>query len=905
MFNLEKSIKNWLKQFRKHPAFGHGEIREMELHLRDHIDDLIADGLGEQEAFNLAVEEFGEISGMADEAYSNQLKRAPLGMNTLFAMYRNYFKVAMRGFTKHPFFTFLNVMGLAVGIAGALLISLYIYDQLNYNKMFKDAELIYRVNIDNKTAGEVSKYASVSGPLAQVMREDFSFQQTVTRFREVDPVLVKKEGADINAKIDKVTAVDDTFFDMFGLELLAGNKKSALTKPNSLVINRSMASEYFGSVESAINKSLVINNDKSYVITGVLEDLPTSSFLRNYSIFMSISSFEDSKTEAWNTWYFPTFVKLNAPKNIVDLEAYLDGVLERYLIPWAMTFIPELTIESARKSSEETGNYMRFNATALTDIHLHSLDRSGEFNENRDIQNVYVLAVVGFFLIIMAVVNFMNLSTAQSLKRAKEVGVRKILGSNRSGLIRQFLAEALLISAVSLIIGLGIAKLMLPLFNQLAGTAMEIPINDPLFWLLIVVVTLLLGLLAGIYPAFVSSRFAPIIALAGNGKGTSSGGFMRNLLVIFQFSVSVCLMVGTLVVYQQLQFIKTKSLGYSKDQVLIVDNTQSLGKKKAVFKQNVQNLAGVDGVSLSSYLPTPSNRSSTTFFSKSSSLSSADAVIIGNWKIDHNYLETLGLELAAGRNFDPKNPADSSALLINEASLSMFDASIEDVIGMQLTRDFHREDKENMEYYTVIGVVKDFHFESMRNVINGLTFQLSQDANKMLIKLRAGDFENSIEDIHALWKEVSDGLPFDYYFMDESYDNTYRSEVKLGSIFLLFTSLSIFIACLGLFGLAAFSTEKRTKEIGIRKVLGASVSQIVFKLSGDFLKLVVLALFIALPLSWYIMSQWLEDFSYRIELEPGLLLFCAFLAIIIALITVSSHSIKAAIVNPVKSLKKE
>ncbi|QSE99403.1 ABC transporter permease [Fulvivirga lutea] len=819
-------------------------------------------------------------------------------------MYRNYIKIALRSVTKQPFFSFLNVMGLAIGMAGAILIALYLYEELGYDRMFTQSELIYRVNIDNKTAGEVTKYASVSAPLADVLRTDFPYQQLVTRFREVDPILIKKEGAESNAKIDKVTAVDETFFEMFGLSLIIGNEEDALLKPFSLVLTRTMAEKYFGSSNDAMNQSMIIDDGESYVITGIIEDFPSNSFLKNYSMLISLSSYKDAKTEAWNTWYFPTFVKLNSTQNQQDLDVFLSGVVEGYLIPWAMTFIPGLTVESSRKSSEETGNYMRFSSIALTDIHLNSQDRSGDFNENGDIRNIYILAIVGLFLVVMAVVNFMNLSTAQSLKRAKEVGIRKTVGSNRFGLVRQFLVESELIASVSVILALILAVTMLPFFNQLGGTSLTIPFDSILFWLIVVLSTLILGLLAGIYPALVISRFAPIKALAGNGKVTSSGGLMRNVLVVFQFTISVCFMVGTLVVYQQLQYIKTKSLGYDKNRILVIDNVKSAGNNLNVFKQEVQTLARTENVSLSSFLPTPSDRNGTTFF-KESSLGPSDAVIIGNWRIDHDYLETLGLELVAGRNFDPTNAADSSALLINETSLSMFDISIEEAIGMRVTRDFQREDKENMEYYTVIGVVKDFHFESMRNAINGLTFRLGADANKMMVKLKGGDYQKAIENIQTIWEKVSPGQPFEYYFMDESFDNTYRSELRLGSIFLLFTSLSIFIACIGLFGLAAFNTEKRTKEIGIRKVLGAGIGQIFVRLSVDFLKLVGIALVVALPLSWLLMNKWLQNFSYRIELGVGLLIICALLAAGIAILTVSYQSIKAAIVNPVESLKNE
>jgi putative ABC transport system permease protein len=903
MFDLEKSIGKWLKQFRRHRAFDHGHIREMELHLKDHIDDLIGEGHSPESAFKKAVEDFGEIPTMAEEEFYNQKRKEIITYFPL-AMYRNYFKIAVRSFTKQPFFTFLNIIGLAIGMAGALLIALYIYDELSYDKMFVDADRIYRINIDNKTAGELTKYASVSGPLAEVIREDYPQQELVTRFREVGTTLIKKADDELNTKEEHVVAVDTTFFSMFGFDLLKGNKQTAFRDVNTLVLSQSAAISFFGSIDNALGHNLLLNNADTYVVTGVIEDMPDNSFLKDYQVFLSMSSFPNSKSLAWNNWNFPTFVKLKPGANLEDFNNYLSTVTERYLIPWAMAFVPGLTVESAREARAVSGNFMNFNSMALTDIHLHSLDREGEFNANSDVQNVYILSFIGLFLVLMASVNFMNLSTAHSLKRAKEVGIRKTLGSNRLGLIRQFLTESALISFLSLFFAITLAAVMMPYFNALSDKNLSIPFNSIFFWIILLSATLILSLLSGSYPAFFISKFAPVKVLSGSDKLTISGGGIRNVLVVFQFSISIFLLVATLVVFQQLNFIQNKDLGYKKDQILIIDNVDATGNQINAFKEEVKKIGQVESVSLSSFLPTPSDRNGTTFF-RDGMMDSEGAIIIGIWRIDQDYIPMLGMELIAGRNFDEAFATDSSALLINESALEMLKISADEAIGMRLTDDFHRDDKENMNFYTIIGVVKNFNFESLKNQINGLSFSYGGKANKMLVKLKAGNFTEPIENIEAVWHKLSPGQPFNYYFMDDSFNDTYQAEARLGSIILIFTVLSIIIASLGLFGLAAFNTERRSKEIGIRKVLGASIRQIVYKLSIDFMKLVLISIVVALPLSWFIMNMWLEDFTYRIEIGGWLLLLSACIAIVISIITVSYQSIKAAITNPVNSLKTE
>jgi putative ABC transport system permease protein len=903
MFDLDKSIKAWLKQFSKHRAFDEGSIREMELHLRDHIEDLIASGYENEEAFDHAVSEFGEIPEMATEEFLNLRPREPF---PYFSMYRNYIKVAVRGITKQPFFTFLNTFGLAIGIAGGILISLFIYDELNFDKMFSEADRIYRINIDNKTNGEYSEYATAPGPMANVLVQDCPQVESVMRFRLIGEAIVRRPDDVVNVKEPNVVGADTAFFSMFGLTLLEGDTRTSLKEANSLILTKSAKKNHFGS-ENALGQSLILNDDV-YIVTGIMEDFPSNSFLRDNHIFVSLSSFDDEKTIAWNTWNFPTFVKINQNSKHEDLQVFLDGVKDRYLIPWAMTFVPGLTVESARASEEESGNFMRFNTTLLTDIHLYSADRRGEFSPNSDIQNVYIMSLIGFVLLLLATVNFMNLSTANSLKRAKEVGIRKTLGSSRVGLIRQFLTESALITFLSLVIGLFVAMLALPFFNLLSDKQMVIPFYNPSFWLILLITGSALGLLAGSYPAFFMSRFIPIQVLKGTKNGAGGNG-IRNGLVIFQFAISVFLIVSTLVVYQQVSFIQNKDLGFQKDQVLVIDDLQTVDKQTQSLKDRISQLSQVGGVSLSSYLPTPSRRGSVTYFAEGAIeegvFNSEQAMIIQQWEVDHDYISTLNLEVIAGRGFDRAFSNDVNAIVINETTARMMNVSPEKAIGMKLTTDFHRADKENMEYFTIIGVIKNFHFESLRNEIGGLTFILGGAPEKMIVKLINGDFINTLNDIEEQWDAVIQGQPINYYFMDQSFNQTYKAELRLGSIFMTFTILSIFIACLGLFGLATFNAQNRTKEIGIKKVMGASVKQITYQLSYSFLKLVMYSILVSVPLSWFVMNQWLQDFSYRIEIGWWIFAMAAFIALIISLLTVSYQSIKAAFMNPVASLRSE
>jgi len=811
-------------------------------------------------------------------------------------MFKNHLKIAWRSLKKQPFFTFLNTFGLAMGMAGGLLISLYIHDELSYDAMFTDADRIHRVNADIKFGGEDRKFAVTPAPMAEAVDNDFSEVELATRFRTRGSMLIRKSGTEVNVKELQSTFVDSTFFEMFDLDLLAGDLKTALRAPNTLVLTKSAAEKHFG-IQEAIGQNMLLNNTETYTVTGVVDDLPKNSFLRDHTIFMAMAGYEDSRVVNWGSNNYQTFIKLIPSANVEDIQEPLRAFLGKYVIPGVQQFMPGITEEQFKAA----GNHLIYSTIPLTDIHLKS-DRVAEISGNNDIQNVYILSFIALFLIVLASVNFMNLSTAHSLKRAKEVGIRKTLGSNKGELIRQFLIESGLVSFGSLLFAFVLAILILPYFNELADKEIAMPYTNPFFWLILLVSGIALALFSGSYPAFFMSRFVPVKVLKGTIGNSLGGGNVRNGLVVFQFAISVFLIVGTLVVYKQLRYIQNKDLGFSKNQVLIVNDVFTAGNQVNSFKEEVKKLGFVQNATLSSYYPTPSDRSDSVFAPEEGATDQENAVSMQTWGVDHDYVETMGFQVIAGRNFDRAFKNDSTSILVNESAVATIGVSPDQAVGMRYTPNLGQE---NPEYFTIIGVVKNFHFSPFREDIEALSLHLSEWAGSLAIKLETDNFSNAIASIEGIWNTIAPGQPFDYYFMEDSFNDTYKSEQRLGRIFIIFTVLSILIACLGLFGLAAFNAEKRTKEIGVRKVLGASVSQISYRLTMDFIKLVGIGILISLPLGWYAMNQWLQEFSYRIEVNWWILALAALLALGIAILTVSYQSIKAAVVNPVKSLGTE
>ncbi len=811
-------------------------------------------------------------------------------------MFKNYLKIGWRNIKKQPFLMFLNTFGLSIGMAGGLLIALYIYDELSFDKMFANVDRIYRIDTDIKFGGAEIKATESAPPMAAAMERDFSEVELATRFRDRGSALIRKSGMEGNSKELHVSFVDATFFEMFGIDLLVGNPENALTEPNTLVLTKTAAEKHFG-IRNALGQSLLLNNSDTYTVTGVIDDLPKNSFLRDHSVFMAMAGYPNSRSDKWGESNYFTFIKLIPGANIEDFQAPLQSMFEKYMLPWAQEYFPGMT----KEKFEASGNYIRYHPIGLTDIHLHSTDRQSEMSANSSIQNIYILSFIGLFLIVLASVNFMNLSTAHSLKRAKEVGIRKTLGSDKLELVRQFLTESGLISFISLLLALIIAIVVLPYFNEVSGKSVSIPFPNPFFWLILLSATVLLAILSGSYPAFFMSRFMPVVVLKGSGQSSVGGGNIRNSLVVFQFAISVFLIISTLVVFQQLKFIQNKDLGFTKDQVLLINDINATGNQVNAFKEDVTLLVQVGSATLSDFFPTPSTRSNSSYF-KESAMTQEHAIQMQNWEVDKDYIPTLDMELIAGRNFDKQFSTDSTAVIINEAMLPLLRVGPDEALGVRITQDI---EQENPVFYTVIGVVKNFHYESLRENIGALGLFLGKSTGTMAVKIDTGNLPSTIATIEGIWNKMARGQPFSYDFMDESLNTIYDADQRLGRIFMVFTVLSILIASLGLFGLAAFNAEKRTKEIGIRKVLGASAAQITGLLTTDFLKLVGIAILVSLPIAWFAMNKWLEDFSYRIDISWKVFALAAFLAAGIAILTVSYQSIKAAMLNPIKSLRTE
>jgi putative ABC transport system permease protein len=809
-------------------------------------------------------------------------------------MYRNYFKIAWRTLGKQRGLTFINVFGLAVGLACCLLISLYVLDELSYDRYNAKANRIFRVHTDIKFGGTDMQFAASPDPVGPTLKQDYPQVEQFVRLRQLGTWLVKRAGSTNILREDNITFADSTLFDVFTLPLLSGDSRSALAAPNTVVISESAAKRHFGS-EDPMGKPLVFNG-QTYKVTGVMRDMPTNSHFRS-NFFLSMLS-DDYQWGQWTSCNHFAYVVLKEGADYKIVEQNFDAVIEKYVGPHVLNMIG-ISMAEVRKA----GNHFRFSLMPLTAIHLHS-KQQGELAPNGDIQYVYIFSAVALFILLIAGINFMNLATARSGKRAKEVGVRKVLGSERGQLIGQFMAESILMTVLAMGLALLLVAVGLPGFNSIAAKELSLwRLFSPEFLPVLVVLPLLVGVLAGSYPAFFLSSFRPLSVLKGTlggavGGGNSSG--LRSGLVVFQFVMSMILIVGTIIVYRQLTYIQTKNVGFNRDQVLTVNDVGSIGKQAETFKQEVLRMPGVVSGSISGYLPTPSNRSDNSFFPEGA-IDQKTAVQMQNWGVDHDYVQTLGMQMVQGRDFSRQFGTDSTGILLNESAAKLFGGN---VIGKRIMR-FDDPQNKTTKTYTVIGVVKNFHFESLRRNIGALSMTLDANSGAASFRLRSENLPALVKQIEAKWKQVAPGQPFSYGFMADDFDAIYRAEQRIGTIAITFAGLAILIACLGLFGLAAFTAEQRTKEIGVRKVLGASVSSIVALLSKDFLKLVLIAILIASPIAWYAMHRWLQDFAYKIDIEWWVFALAGLLAVGIALLTVSFQSIKAALMNPVKSLRSE
>ncbi|MEP7317422.1 MAG: ABC transporter permease [Panacibacter sp.] len=809
-------------------------------------------------------------------------------------MFKNYLKIAFRNLWKNKGYSAINIFGLACGLAVCLLITLYVIDELSYDRYNTAAENIYRVDSDIKFGGSELKLAVCSDPMGATLKKDYPQVEEFTRIYASSGSKLIKKGTEF---IDEqnVANVDSTFFKVFTLPALAGDTKTALNEPNTVVITASAAKKYFGTTN--VMGKVVEADHTPYKVTAVIKDIPHNSHF-HFDFLFSM----DNVHYPFGTYLshnFQTYIKLRPGTDYKAFEKNFKQVIDKYILPEAQQFMQISSMDDFSKA----GNKLEYSLMPLLNIHLYS-ERFPELDANGSIQYVYIFSIVAIFVLLIACINFMNLSTARSAKRAKEVGIRKVLGTKRKTLILQFLVESTVTVIIAMCIAIGVAYLVLPLFNDIAAKSLSV--NDLLgakILPFIVALPFIVGILAGSYPALFLSKFKPITVLKGNvGTGLKKSN-LRSTLVVIQFATSIILIIGTIVVYNQLSYIQTKKLGFNKEQVLVINGTSALNNNADAFKNSILAIKGVSVGTLSSYLPVSASSRSDNTFSKEAVMTPQNGFNMQNWAIDYDYIKTLGMEMLKGRNFSKEYGADSMAIIINESAAALLGYT--DPVGQKL---YYSPDNNNPSHtvaYSIIGVVKNFNYESLRQNIGPLSFNLSRSTGLASFKVSTTNVQSLVTEVERIWKTMAPGMPFSYRFLDDSFDNMYRSEQRIGTLALSFAVLAILIACLGLFGLATFMAEQRTKEIGIRKVLGATVGNVVTMLSKDFVILVVVSSLIAFPFAYWAMSTWLKDFAYRINIDWWIFALAGIAALAIALITVSFQAIKAALANPVKSLRTE
>ena len=800
-------------------------------------------------------------------------------------MLQNYFKLAVRNILKHKFFSAINILGMSIGIAACLLILLYVVDELSFDRFHANADRIYQVGLQAKIGDQDVTTANTCPPMAETLVEEVPGVEAATRISNFWGTPSLKYG-DKAFTEEKVFHADSNFFEFFGYKLLEGDIETALKEPNTVVLTRSIATKYFGN-ESPLGKLITVGGHQTYTITGVAEDAPLNSHFI-FKVLLSSASAEQMQRNAWLNNFLYTYFRTDEHTNVSDIESKFPDLVTKYVGPEVERFMGV-----SMKDMEKSGGAYGYFTTPVTDIHLRSTTRDG-LEPAGNIMYVYFFGGIGLFIVIIACINFMNLSTARSAGRAKEVGLRKTLGSLRSQMVRQFLAESILYSFLAVVVALVLCYLLLPQFNLLAGKQLGMTVfMQPVFVVAIIALILFVGVVAGSYPAFYLTSFSAVEVLKGKVRAGMKSKGVRSGLVVLQFGLSIFLIIFTGIVFQQIRFMQQRNLGIDKHNILIIPNAGLLGEHKNAFKNS---LAQQTGIVRSSYTNNsfPGVNNTTVF----KAAGSEQDRIMGLYYADYDHQEVMKFEMKEGRYFSRDFPSDSSAILLNEAAVKEF--GFTDPIGEEII--FNDDNKR--QTLKVIGVYKDFNFESLKNKIRPLSIRLTNDSYQLMIRYEGNPAER-VAAVEKLWKQLVPGQPFDYSFLDERFDELFRSEQRMGQLFTVFSCLAIFIACLGLFALAAFMAEQRTKEIGIRKVMGASTTGLTMMLSREFTRLVVIAFVPAAVAAWFVVDSWLDGFAYRVDISPWIFIGSGAVATSIAWFTVSFQSIKAAASNPVTSLRYE
>jgi putative ABC transport system permease protein len=768
-----------------------------------------------------------------------------------------------------------------------------VFDELSYDTFHNDADRIYQVHMKGVLQGKPFNGANSCSPFAASSVEEVPGIEEAIRINLWRDVVLRYEDKIYTEK--KVLVADSNFFEFFTFELKEGNPNDILNEVNQIVLTETSAKKYFGyeagKSESPLGKMVQFGSNKTNCeVVGIVEDPPTNSHFV-FDMIYSMVSWDVSRRPDWTSNNLHTYVKLSDNVNPEAVQESVSAMSDEHVGPEILKFIG-ITLEEWRAAGGDYGYYIQ----PMLDIHLFS-DVDGQIEPPGDIAYVYLLSAISIFIILIACINFMNLATARSAGRAKEVGIRKTVGATKRRLITQFLLESILLSIISTALAIVVLWISLPYLNQMTGKSIGIEyILSGNALLSIAIIMLLVGVLAGSYPAFYLTSFQPGMVLKGSLSKGAKGSWIRSTLVVFQFAISVSLIVSTMIIYKQLKLVQEKNLGFDKENVMIIDNSRVLGDNKRAFKNKLMDLAGVKETSITSYVP-PHVYSNSVYFPDGIK---DDGILFYQINSDQDYQKTLGLKMFSGRFFSKDFPSDSSAVVINKKGMETFGWT---------SHEGHRIAEPNRDgslfYHDVVGVVEDFNFSTLHNEIEPLIFMLANWGNLVSVRLEAGNVNNMINEIEGIWMEMAPGEPFDYSFLDENFDAMFRSEQELGDIFIIFTSLAIFIACLGLFGLATFMAEQRSKEIGIRKAMGADVTTVVLLLTKEFTKLVLISVVFAVPAVIFLMNWWLESFAYKTDLGVMSFVIGGIGALIISWLTVSYQSIRAALANPTKALRYE
>jgi len=807
-------------------------------------------------------------------------------------MFNNYLKIAIRNFVKHKGFSFINIFGLAIGVACCLMIILFVLDEISFDRYHEKADQVYRVGINGYINNSRFQGVVTCSPMAQTLVREYPEVKAATRLRNFGYPVFRYEDKVFSE--ERVFWVDKSFFDVFTVSFIKGDLKTALAEPNTIVLTRSMALKYFGE-EDPLGKSLNADRQRDYLITGVVEDTPRNSHF-HYDFLASLSTYDDSRSPVWVSNNYYTYLVFQEGASPQLFEEKLIELVKKYVGPQIQA-AAGISLEQFFESGGEWGYFIQ----PLTDIHLYS-HYEFELGPNGDIAYVYIFSIIALGILLVACINFVNLSTARSVNRAREVAIRKTVGSMRGQLIRQFLAETTIMSFVAVFIALIIVQFVLPTFNNITGKELAIPYLENASTIpALLAIVLFIGILAGIYPAIFLASFNPAVVLKSETMGRTRKSNLRNVLVVFQFTVSIVLIAGTFIVNRQLKYIQNKNLGFNKDQVVVVKKTDDLGNQIQTFKQELLKNARIMNASNTSTL-IGQDFGNSAF--RLAGETGEETHLLWTYFTDPHFVDTYQIEIASGRYFEEGRKADQQSVVINETAAR--ELGLEDPIGEQIVA--MGPTQEQSQTFTIIGVMKDFHFESLHFQIRSLIVLLYGPNNRgrfVSVRINSEGIRETLAFLESTWLRFAGNQAFEYEFFDDHFAKIYKAEERTGQIFFAFSFLAIIIASLGLFGFAAFISEQRTKEIGIRKVLGATESKIILLLSKQFTKWVVLSNLLAWPIAYYFFHKWLQRFAFRQAISIWSFLLASIVVLTIALLTVSYQTIRAARSNPVDLLRYE